>query len=142
MSDIGVRTTQTLVNEDQRWIAPGGISALRDLDTITLDMKTAAGFSRVNFPNSLIPSGVALGKITATGLYGPYDDTAVDGRAVCVGLLAVTVRWDVAMPVTGNAAAIAAALYWHGEIIASFLPANNGLDAAGKADIAAKIRIL
>lgn len=142
MSDIGVRTTRSLVNEDQRWIAPGGITALRDLESVTLDMTVAAGFTRALFANKLIPSGVLLGKITATGLYGKYDNAAVDGREVAAGFLAVTVKWSADMPATGNPAKIAAALYWRGAVIESFLPTNHGLDAAGRTDLAAKFRLI
>ena len=142
MSDLGIRQVDSFINEDQRWIAPGGLSAFPDNDSITLDMKTAGGFVRATFPNHVIPSGVCLGKITATGLYGPYDDAANDGRQTAVGFLAVTVKWDVNLPVSGNSALLPVALYWHGEIIEAFLPTNHGLDAAGKVDLAAKFRII
>lgn len=231
-----------LPSEDQRWIAPGGIDALRDADSITLDR---SAFDLVTaFPNGVIPSGVVLGKITATGLYGPYgaspsevqtltrtstggtvtfsfdgspvsatvpataagftaaavqaaleglstinpgdvvvtgaaggpltvtfggryvgqnvpalvvDNTsatggtvtvatltagggsASDGTEVAVGFLAVSVAAPVGAPSTAD---IAAALLWHGEVVESMLPAGNGLDAAAKADLAAKFRFV
>lgn len=243
MATAAVRTTHTfLPSEDQRWIAPGGINALRDNDTITLDR---SAFDLVTaFPNGFLPSGIVLGKITATGLYGPYgaspsevqtltrtstggtitlsfdgspasatvpataagftaaavqtaleglstinpgdvvvtgsaggpltvtfggryvgqnvpqlvvDNTsatggtvtaatttqgggsASDGTEVAVGFLAVTVAAPVEAASTAD---IVAALYWHGEVIESLLPTGHGLDAAAKADLAAKFRFI
>lgn len=67
--DISVRTRADLRNEDQRWIGNGG-QPLAPPRSIVLDR---SGFDLVTaFPNGFIPSGVALGKITATGLYVPY----------------------------------------------------------------------
>lgn len=67
--DITVRTRADLRNEDQRWIGNGG-QPLAPPRSIVLDR---SGFDLVTaFPNGYIPSGVALGKITATGLYVPY----------------------------------------------------------------------
>lgn len=67
--DISIRQRLDLRNEDQRWIGNGGkpLAAPRSivLDRSAFDLVTA-------FPNGYIPSGVALGVITATGLYGPY----------------------------------------------------------------------
>lgn len=69
MSDISVRTKLTLGQDDQRWIGNGGepIGKPRSivLDRSAFDLVT-------NFPNGFIPSGVVLGKVTATGLYVPY----------------------------------------------------------------------
>jgi hypothetical protein len=38
-------------------------------------------------PNGYIPSGTAIGKVTATGLFGPYDPNASDGRQTAYGFL-------------------------------------------------------
>ncbi len=133
MTDIRVRPGRIFLNEDQRWIGPGGITALRDNRSITLDraLFDLAGA----FPNGFLPSGIVLGRVTATGLYGAYADAAVDGRGVAVGFLAVTVT-------TTGGGNISAALYWHGEVVESFLPAGHGLDAAGRTDLAAKFAFI
>ena len=137
MADISVRASRTLVNEDQRWIAPGGITALRDNDTITLDR---SAFDLVTaFPNGFIPSGVVLGRITATGLYGPYADAGAGGLDTAVGFLAVSVVADRNSAATAD---ILAALYWHGEVLEAFLPTNHGLTAAARTDMAAKFRLI
>lgn len=128
--DLTPRTAHTFLNEDQRWIGPGGLSAIQDARSITLNL---ALFDLVTaFPNRYLPSGIVLGKVTATGLYGPYSDAAGDGRTVAMGLLLVSESVDVGAAVTGNHPA---ALYWRGEVIQSFLPTGHGLDALGIADL-------
>lgn len=130
-------TKHTFLNEDQRWIAPGGLNALKDADSIVLDR---SGFDLVTaFPNGFIPSGVCLGQITATGLYVPYLDAAADGTNVAKGFLAVSV---VMYPNQAATADELAALYWKGEVDESYLPTGHGLDAAGKVDLAAKFRFI
>ena len=126
-----------LTSEDQRWIAPGGISALRDADSITLDR---SAFDLVTaFPNGFLPSGLVLGKITATGLYGPYTDAGAGGLDTAVGFLAVTVAAPAGAPATAD---IAAALLWHGEVVSAMLPTGHGLTAAAIVDLAAKFRFV
>ena len=53
-------------NEDQRWIGNGGRPGLTPLG-IVLDR------SLFELADGRIPSGTELGKVTATGLYGPYS---------------------------------------------------------------------
>lgn len=130
MSDINIRTVKTFLNEDQRWVAPGGIADLHNADSITLKMSL---FSRVTFANNLLPSGIVLGKVTASGLYGPYDDAAVDGRQVATHHLLATVAWPADM---AAGAQLPVAGYWRGEVIESLLPTGHGLDAAAKVDLA------
>lgn len=135
MADISLRSGRTRLNEDQRWIAPGGISALRDLDTITLD-RSAFDLTTA-FPNGFLPSGLVLGIITATGLYGPYTDAGAGGLDTAVGFLAVSVVADKDSAATSD---ILAALYWYGEVDEARLPVGHGLTSAAKADLAAKFR--
>jgi len=134
---IQPRTKLDLRNEDHRWIAPGGISALADCDTVVLDRSAfdLAG----DFPNGYVPSGVVLGKITSSGLYAPYDNALSNGLEVAVGFLAVSVVMDRDNASTADELA---ALYWHGEVDESALPTNHGLDAAAKTDLAAKFRFI
>lgn len=131
--DIAVRDGKTFLNENQTWI--GKTDALRDADSITLDR--SAFDLAVTFADGFIPSGVALGRITATGLYGPYDDTAVDGTEVAAGFLVASIAYD-----RNSSADLGAALMWHGEVIEANLPTDHGLDAAGKVDLAAKFRFV
>ncbi|MET8442720.1 head decoration protein [Streptomyces sp. NPDC004981] len=61
-----------------------------------------------------------MGRVTATGLYGPYDPDAGDGRDVFAGVLLAEVHFA---PGSRRAAG---ALHWHGVIAAAQLPC--GLD--------------
>lgn len=149
MTDISVRTGRTLLNENQTWIGPGGISALQDNRSITLARATFAGATALTtaFPNGFIPSGVCLARITASGLYVRYDPTfdtdaatagvQSDGRNFALGFLAVSVALD-----PNSTADISAALYWHGEVVEANLPAGHGLTAAGRTDLAAKFAFI
>lgn len=130
MADISIRS-KSRVNEDQRWVAPGGISTLADADTITL---YRAGFDLVTaFPNGIIPSGVLLAKYTGgagTGMFAPYADAGVNGLAVPAGFLLASIPYDRNSASTSN---LLAALYWKGEIDEAYLPTNNGVTATAKA---------
>jgi hypothetical protein len=75
MTDFTVRSTAFQV-EKRSWLQ--SMPDADDCDSIVLDItKFSAG---THFPNGFIPSGCGLAKVTATGLYGPYDTTASDGR--------------------------------------------------------------
>jgi len=230
--DVSTRTKKTLHQDDQRWIGNGG-RPIGEPRSIVLD-RSAFDLDS-DFPDGFIPSGVAVGKITATGLYGPYggnvnevqtitvvqgsppggtwtytlegetsagiapgasaataktaivdsmsnigvDDidvsksgdvytltlkgrwagvnvpagsvtdsttgtghgvtiaqttaggsTASDGTETCAGLIFAAEPYD-----RDSTADIAVALFWSGEVIESFLPDNNGVDATAKAQL-------
>lgn len=101
--------------------------------TLDLSLFTAAGADYTDF----IPSGTAIAEVTASGLYAPYDDTAVDGTEVMAGHLFEDVRLADS---EGNAFTLAgAALFWEGIVRRDNLPAAptgpGDLDAAGEADV-------
>ncbi len=128
--DISVRQEGPWIAEDRSWLASrDGFGVPRSL---TLD--TSKFVAGTHYPNGYVPSGMALGKITATGLYGPYDNAASDGREVAELFLAHSVEMRSGGPNVG------ASGHWRGAIKVSRLPANHGLDTAGKADLAAKFR--
>jgi hypothetical protein len=98
----------------------------------TLDVsKFTAG---THYPDGYIKSGVPLGKITATGLYGPYDDTAVDGRQTLVGFL-FTAQDTNARRVASTK--VVGSMLVHCFIREAKLPV--AVDAAGKTDVAGRI---
>ncbi len=127
--------TATIVlegQEDQSWLGSAhGTSTGRP---VTLD---ASKFVQAtHFPQFYLPSGTALGKVTAGGKYGPYDDTASDGRQVCVGytLTATQMKTTTSTP--------QAVLYEHGRVIVANLPFATGagaIDAAGQTDTVGRI---
>jgi hypothetical protein len=108
--DPSVRTAGTFLNEDQRWLGNGGqpIGQPRDiiLDRSAFDLVTA-------FPNGFIPSGVALAKVTATGLYIPYVNETTEvqtlTRTSTGGTVTVTVDGETTAAVAASAAGFTAA---------------------------------
>ncbi|MFB8071137.1 head decoration protein [Streptomyces californicus] len=91
--------------------------------------------ANTHYPDGYIKSGLFLGKITATGKYGPYDDTATDGRQTCVGVLhtgveVVTKRGQTLTSAVGS-------MLVHCAIKESKLPVP--IDANGKADLGARV---
>lgn len=128
--DISVKQTN-YQTEDRSWL--GSAHGTEATETITLDVSTfTAG---THYPNGYIFSGVTLGKITASGKYGPYNDGASDGRQTMVGHLfsGVKVRTDADVDAAG-------ALLVHGIVVEAKLPTGHGLDANGKTDVAGRIR--
>lgn len=125
--DLTVRS-QEYVTEQRHWLGSAhGTDATR---TITLDISSFD--EETHYPDGVIRSGTVLGRITATGLYGPYDDTAEDGTEDAAGFLfnsvGVTSESDQGAP-----------LLEHGMVVQANLPDNNGLDAAGIADMSGRI---
>jgi len=135
MTDISVITTPSQV-ENRAWLlSPHGTDP-GTTPWITLDVSvfTAA----THYPNGYFPSGIVLGVITASGLYGPYDDTAVDGRAVAGGILFSSVKVPNLADLTKD---VGAAMLVHGFVKKAKLPIANGatgrgyIDANGEADL-------
>ncbi len=138
--DISVVSEGFVGNEDRRWLgARMGADVCR---SITLDPST---FEDGHISDKgAIPSGTLLGMITATELYGPYDEDADDGRDVCAGLLFNTTSVGqklVGIAVDLSAAApVGAPLFWTGIVKQSFLPEFDGttageVDAGARADL-------
>ena len=125
--DLSVRT-ETFGQDDQSWLGSAhGTNAGR---TITLD--TSAFTAGTHYPNGYFLSGIPLGKITASGKYGPYNDAAVDGTETLVGLLLTAVPAPSATTTD-----VAGALFDHGRVVEANLPI--AIDAAGKTDVAGRI---
>lgn len=141
--DISVVTDDFGGAEDRRWCgARAGMDLCR---SITLDVSTFIA-AHVNVKGA-IPSGIVLGRITATGKYGPYDPAALDGRQVAAGhLLNTTKVGNGTGTDLATAPDVGVALFWGPGIVKeSFLPAFAGtvageLDAAARAALAEHIR--
>lgn len=97
---------------------------------------TATAGVKGHYPNGYIPSGCAIGKVTATGRFGPYDNTASDGRETFYGL-----TFAPAQVVRANgsvAAKVGTGALVQGDVSLSKLPFQTGpgsLDAAGRAEV-------
>lgn len=122
------QTTETFGNEDQSWLrSKHGTDAA---ETAVLDI---ASFTKAtHYPDGYIKSGEPLGKVTATGLYGPYDGTATDGRETLVGHLFTT------QGVRDGGGNVVGSILTHCKVVEARLP--HPVDAAGKADVAGSIR--
>ena len=94
------------------------------------------GETPLTLANGFIPSGCVLGQVTATQLYGPYDDTASDGRQTATHVL-----WNDVRAVRENgttASKVGGAGMVRGDVSVSKLPFQSGagaIDANGKADL-------
>lgn len=104
--------------------------------SITVDITL---FNADHKAQGFIPSGTAVGLITATGKYGPYNNGAAAGVGdVCAGLLLHDVR---VTDDSGNALGDAgAAMLWEGIVdttkLPDFAPTTTGeVDAAAKTDL-------
>lgn len=125
-SDISVHSTSYQVDNRQWLVGTHGVDVTPG---VTLDVSKFT--KSTHYPNGFIRSGQPLGKVTASGLYGPYDDTAVDGRQTCAGLLFSYCR---AIDREGNTVAkVGSARFIHGLVDSTKLPV--AIDAAGKADL-------
>lgn len=129
--DISVRRDGSSSVEDRRWLGDvDGTQATRSVTLVT------ALFDRTrHFPQGFVKSGTVLGQITADGetegMWGPYDPAATDGRQTAKAFLFNTIVMAVG---DGNKGAPAQE---RGFIRPKFLPANSGLDAAAREDLAA-----
>ena len=135
MTEISVSTAAYQVEKRSWLLSPHGTDPGTTLSgTLDVSSLTAA----THYPNGYVPSGLVLGVITASGLYGPYDDTAVDGRAVAAGLLVSSVKVPNTADTTKD---VGIGVLVHGFVRIAKLPIANGaagrgyIDAAGQADL-------
>lgn len=125
------QTVRTFGMDDQSWL--GSEHGTQATESITLDVSTFT--PATHYPAGYFKSGIPLGKITAGGKFGPYDNAAADGREVLVGFLFAAVGAP-----TANTVDVGAALFVHGKVRESRLPV--AVDAAGKTDVAGRIRFI
>lgn len=129
--------TETFQHEDQRWL--GSAHGTDAGETITLD--TSMFTAGTHYPNGYFPSGLPIALITGTGQggvigkYGPYSDAATDGRTTLAGFLLTSVDAP-----TDNTQDPQGVLFWHGKVVEARLPI--AIDAAGKTDVAGRIRFV
>jgi hypothetical protein len=130
--DISVKT-DTYLNEDRSWL--GSQHGTEATETVTLDV--SAFTANLHFPNGFIPSGMPLGKITASGKYGPYGASpsevqtlTVDGNA---GTYKITFDGEqtAAIAFNATAAAVQAALEALSNVNPGDVVVTGGVGAAG-----------
>lgn len=135
MTDINVSTIQHQV-ERRSWYlgtaeTPGfTLNGALDVSAFTL---------ADHFPNGFLPSGIVLGRITATGKYGPYLAAAGDGRGDAAGILFSAAKVPNLADLTrdvGCAVLVAFAPVAVGKLpIADTVATGGFLDAAAQADL-------
>jgi hypothetical protein len=119
---------ETFGQGNQSWLqGPHGTDCNRG---VTLDTSTFT--PNTHYPAGYFPSGLPLGRITATGKVGPYDNAASDGREVLRGFL----MDDVHAPAVNTLDPVGA-MFIHGGVVLANLPI--AVDAAGQADVAGRI---
>jgi hypothetical protein len=140
MTDISVSTTAFQVEKRSWLLSPHGTDS-GTTPSVTLDVSSFT--PATHYPNGYFPSGIVLGTITASStngawVVGPYDDTAVDGRATAVGILFGSVKVPNVADTTKD---VGAAMLVHGFVKISKLPIANGatgrgyIDANGQTDL-------
>lgn len=125
--DLSTRS-QSFTNDKQSWL--GSEHGTNSCRSITLD--TSAFTAGTHYPNGFFPSGLALGKITATGLYAPYNNANSNGTETLAGFLFTDVN-----PGSPTTIDVQGAMLEHGRVIAANLPI--AVDAPGQADVAGRI---
>lgn len=124
---IKPRSTTYAGFDDPSWLGSG--HGLDSTESATL--LVSAFTEGTHYPNGYIPGGTPVGKITASGKYGPYSDAAVDGRQTLVGHVAHARAID-------GQTDLVVGLFVHGTVVEANLPI--AIDAAAKADVAGRIR--
>ena len=130
------QTVESFGQDDQSWL--GSEHGTSNARSITLDVSKFT--ANTHYPNGYLVSGIALGKVTASGKYGPYDDTASDGRQTLDGFLLTAQKAP-----TVNTVPVLAPMLDHGKVKSARLPIQSGagaVDANGKADVAGRIIVL
>jgi hypothetical protein len=117
---LTLKNIASTLTDEAEFLAGEGFRAW----TVTLDAST---FTADANGDKIVKAGQVLGKITASGLYGKYDNAAVDGRttAVCIARNSINLK-------DGNASIAAV---FEGAVYEARL---TGLDANGKTDLANK----
>jgi hypothetical protein len=104
--DLTLRT-ETWGLDDQSWL--GSRHGIGECPSVTLD--TSAFTKAIHYPDGYFKSGIALGKITATGLYGPYAGQTNEVQTVTItgsptgGTFTLTYAGQTTAPIAYNASA-------------------------------------
>lgn len=107
-------STERYGTGDQSWL--GSTETIYNCRTVPLDMSLFT--SAEHYPDGYIKSGYPLGKVTATGLYGPYTGDSTDEVQTLTvggsGLTSFTLTYSgqttAAIPANATAAQVQAAL--------------------------------
>lgn len=105
----GIAQTKTRFGSgNHRWM--GDLHGLDTTEGVTLD---GSLFGAASFPDGLVQSGTILGKVTATGLYGPYGELTEEVQTATVtgaptgGTFTLTYSGQTTTAIAYNASATA-----------------------------------
>lgn len=126
-SDISVSKVEHQV-EDRSWLASSHGTGPGENPSVTLD--TTLFVQATHYPNGYVRSGMVVAKVTATGLYGPYDSSKTNGQEVAAGHLYASV--NVRNRDGSLKPKAATGLLVHGFVTESKLPTNHGLTSPAK----------
>lgn len=132
--DLNLTRTEETVTADRRWLATRHGLDVPVSITLDLTLFTRDDYRRPGHPRSVLLSGVPLGRVSETALFGPWDPEAEDGRSRFTGMLLADVAFSP------GAARAGAALLWHGMVAAAHVP--GGLDPSAIADASAQITFI
>ncbi len=102
-------TSEAWTVEDRSWLASRDGTAF----TQTVTLLVSAFTQGTHYPNGYIPSGTVIGKITASGLYGPYAGSTSEGQTVTItgtptgGTFTLTWQGETTAAIAYNATAAA-----------------------------------
>ncbi|MGW0825321.1 hypothetical protein [Streptomyces sp. NPDC002845] len=125
---------------DRAWLA--SLHGTDQTETITLDISTFTkdthwvASADPHRPYSRVLSGVPIGKISVSGLYGSYDEAAADARQELAG---VTFAEALLAP---TATRVPAALLWHGVVKAWAVPGGIDPSTVTPSSTGAQIRFV
>lgn len=121
MVDFQTTSRATGENQDTRWRwSSHGEDSARPGQLDPTKFTSGTHFNLGGKTDNVVPSGVALGLITATKLYGPYDAAANDGREKLAGYL--NDNTGVALGATPATSKPTCAVLVHGIVKPSLLP--------------------
>lgn len=132
MTDISVTTTASQV-ENRSWLLSLHGTEAGTTPSVTVDVSTfVAG---THYANGYIPSGTVLTKVTASGLWGPYDSNALDGREITTsGRIGVLYS---SLNIKTGATKVGGAIVVHGFVNPLRLPFQTGAGGITPAAITA-----
>jgi hypothetical protein len=116
--DYSTITSQT-GGRDQTWLASD--HGLSTGQSRTLDVSKFVSGTHYDANTKVLYSGIGLAKITASGLYGPYDTTASDGRQSKLDSF-LLFEEPLLLPNGATSTKVAVAALQHGFIIPANLP--------------------
>ncbi len=132
-TDITVTST-SYTDADRRWLLAeatgtvgpqlGRTAGVINYALFTLDTHYTA-------VDRYIKSGTFLGKVTATGKLGPYNDALSNGQEVCVGILFNNEE----VPASTSQVASVPYIDSFATVSIAKLPSASGTDAAGRTDL-------